>query len=93
MIDIKNIDFSYPGQHEKVFDDFSLELNENKIYGLLGKNGTGKSTLLYLISGLLRAHKGMVPLLAKDCPRCFKKCSSSRKNMTCLQCPSKIMWQ
>ena len=60
MIDIKNIDFSYPGQHEKVFDDFSLELNENKIYGLLGKNGTGKSTLLYLISGLLRAHKGMV---------------------------------
>jgi ABC-type Na+ transport system ATPase subunit NatA len=29
-------------------------------YGLLGKNGTGKSTLLYLISGLLRQQQGTV---------------------------------
>uniref|UniRef100_UPI003FF01BD9 ATP-binding cassette domain-containing protein n=1 Tax=Gemmiger formicilis TaxID=745368 RepID=UPI003FF01BD9 len=36
------------------------ELKENNIYGLLGKNGTGKSTLLYLISGLLRQQQGTV---------------------------------
>ncbi|EKC77193.1 ABC transporter, ATP-binding protein, partial [human gut metagenome] len=42
------------------FRDFSLELKENNIYGLLGKNGTGKSTLLYLISGLLRQQQGTV---------------------------------
>ncbi|MBO4607968.1 MAG: ABC transporter ATP-binding protein [Prevotella sp.] len=60
MIDVKNIQFKYAGQKEQVFDDFSLQLNENNIYGLLGKNGTGKSTLLYLIAGLLRPKKGSV---------------------------------
>ena len=60
MIEVNNISFSYPGQKERVFDGFSLRLEENKIYGLLGKNGTGKSTLLYLIAGLLRPQAGSV---------------------------------
>lgn len=60
MIEVNNIHFSYPGQKERVFCDFSLRLEENKIYGLLGKNGTGKSTLLYLLSGLLRPSLGTV---------------------------------
>lgn len=60
MIEVKNISFKYAGQKHFVFDDFSLTLNSNSIYGLLGKNGTGKSTLLYLISGLLRPHRGKV---------------------------------
>ena len=41
MIQIKDIDFRYPGSKHLVFRDFSLELKENNIYGLLGKNGTG----------------------------------------------------
>ena len=60
MIQIKDISYRYPGQHLPVFTNFSLELKENRIYGLLGKNGTGKSTLLYLIAGLLRAQQGSV---------------------------------
>ena len=40
MIQIKDIDFRYPGSKHLVFRDFSLELKENNIYGLLGKNGT-----------------------------------------------------
>ena len=60
MIEVSNISFNYPGQKERVFDGFSLRLEENKIYGLLGKNGTGKSTLLYLIAGLLRPKSGSV---------------------------------
>jgi len=60
MIEVKNISFKYAGQKNLVFDDFSLELKQDNIYGLLGKNGTGKSTLLYLISGLLRPKKGCV---------------------------------
>ena len=60
MIEVSNISFKYAGQKDLVFDDFSLTLKQDNIYGLLGKNGTGKSTLLYLISGLLRPGKGSV---------------------------------
>jgi ABC-2 type transport system ATP-binding protein len=60
MIEVKNISFKYAGSNSLVFDDFNLTLEENNIYGLLGKNGTGKSTLLYLIAGLLRPKKGTV---------------------------------
>ena len=60
MINVNNINFKYAGQKRLVFDNFSLTLEENRIYGLLGKNGTGKSTLLYLLSGLLRPTAGSV---------------------------------
>ncbi|MBO4810607.1 MAG: ATP-binding cassette domain-containing protein [Prevotella sp.] len=60
MIKIQDISYRYPGQKQQVFDHFSLELTENRIYGLLGKNGTGKSTLLYLIAGLLSPKAGSV---------------------------------
>ena len=45
-----------------VFNDFTMQLNANNIYGLLGKNGTGKSTLLYIISGLLHPQSGTVSI-------------------------------
>ena len=60
MIEVKNITFKYGGGLAPVFTDFSLTLKENCIYGLLGKNGTGKSTLLYLICGMLRPSKGSI---------------------------------
>ena len=60
MIQVQDILFSYPGSKQKVFKDFSLTLQGNNIYGLLGKNGTGKSTLLYLLSGLMRQQRGTI---------------------------------
>jgi ABC-2 type transport system ATP-binding protein len=60
MIEVNHISFKYAGSKKLVFCDFSLQLEENRIYGLLGKNGTGKSTLLYLLSGLLRPTQGTV---------------------------------
>lgn len=59
MISIENITFGYNHRH-MVLEDFSLTFQEGGIYGLLGKNGTGKSTLLYLMMGLLRPKKGKV---------------------------------
>ena len=56
MISIRNAQFSY-GKH-KVFDNVSLRLEQGKIYGLLGENGVGKSTLFKILSGLLRLHGG-----------------------------------
>ncbi len=60
MINVEYISYKYKGQKALVFEGFSLQLEENRIYGLLGKNGTGKSTLLYLLSGLLRPNNGSV---------------------------------
>ncbi|MBO7069292.1 MAG: ABC transporter ATP-binding protein [Bacteroidaceae bacterium] len=59
MIDIKNVTFGY-NKYCNVLQDFSLQFKKGGIYGLLGKNGTGKSTLLYLMMGLLRPKQGEV---------------------------------
>lgn len=60
MLHIQNLNFRYHAGRPPVFDNFSLELREGNIIGLLGKNGTGKSTLLYLIAGLLTPQSGTV---------------------------------
>ncbi len=60
MIDISQITYSYGRRKAPVFADFSLSLAPGHVYGLLGKNGTGKSTLLYLMCGLLRAQSGSI---------------------------------
>ena len=60
MIEVENLSFSYGRRKSKVLEDFSMELDKGSVYGLLGKNGTGKSTLLYLMAGLLRPQTGNV---------------------------------
>lgn len=69
MIEINDISFRYPGTKHDIYSGFSLTLSENRIYGVLGKNGTGKSTLLYLISGLLRPGKGSILVDGMDTRR------------------------
>jgi len=60
MIDVNKVSFSYGRKKSKVLDGFSMQLEKGAVYGLLGKNGTGKSTLLYLMAGLLRPQSGQV---------------------------------
>ena len=60
MIDVNQVSFSYGRRKPKVLDGFSMQLNQGAVYGLLGKNGTGKSTLLYLMAALLRPQSGKV---------------------------------
>lgn len=62
MIDIQNISYQYSGSPKKVFDGLSLSFDEGKIYGLLGRNGTGKTTLLHLLSGLLHPKSGKISI-------------------------------
>jgi ABC-2 type transport system ATP-binding protein len=58
MIDIQNLHFSY--KRKKVFDSLNLRFTPGHVYGLLGRNGTGKSTLLRNIAGLLFPKKGSI---------------------------------
>lgn len=65
MLEVKNISFGYQ-KGTNVQTDLSLEFKEGGVYGLLGKNGTGKSTLLYLMMGLLRPSQGEVLMDGKN---------------------------
>jgi ABC-2 type transport system ATP-binding protein len=61
MITIKNLHFGY--KKRKVFNGLSLSLQAGHIYGLLGKNGTGKSTLLKSIAGFLFPREGTIDVM------------------------------
>jgi ABC-2 type transport system ATP-binding protein len=60
MIKIKKLGFSY--DEHVVLKDISMELQEGKIYGLLGENGVGKTTLLTLLAGLKKVDDGMLEI-------------------------------
>ncbi len=56
MIEIKNLNFSY--KKTPVFNNINLSFPQGAIYGLLGENGVGKTTLLKIICGLQRPVNG-----------------------------------
>ncbi len=60
MITIKKLGFSY-GDHV-VLKDISMNLEEGRIYGLLGENGVGKTTLLTLLAGLKKVEDGTLEI-------------------------------
>ncbi len=60
MIEIKDLTKSYG--KTRVLRDINLNIEKNKIYGLLGRNGVGKTTLLKLISGQLIRNSGEIKL-------------------------------
>lgn len=64
MISVKNLSFSY-GSTE-VLKDISLEVKGGSIYGLLGENGVGKTTLLTLLCGLKKPQKGSIDVDGRD---------------------------
>jgi len=61
MILIDKLNFSY-SKKKTLFTDLDLQLKKGRIYGLLGKNGVGKSTLLKLLIGSLKAQSGTVTI-------------------------------
>lgn len=63
---IEHLSFGYSKRKNRVLNDCSLRIDEGKIYGLLGKNGVGKSTLLYLMTGLLTPTEGHACLNGTD---------------------------
>ena len=57
---IKNLSFSFSNKKEELFDSISFAIKKNEITGIVGMNGTGKTTLVNLISGLLTPKKGTI---------------------------------
>ena len=59
MIAFKDVCFSYR-RNIPVLSNLSLQIEPGTVCGLLGRNGVGKSTMLYLTAGLLRPRSGQV---------------------------------
>ena len=64
MIKIHDLAFSY-GKNE-VLRNISMDLEPGKIYGLLGENGVGKTTLLTLLCGLKKTQAGTIETDGRD---------------------------
>lgn len=59
-IEFNNVSFCYPGSTHKILDEFSLVLYNNKSYGLVGINGSGKTTITKLLLGLYDSYEGEI---------------------------------
>ena len=59
---LEKIHFSYKENNKIIFNNLNLEIGKNKIIGILGKTGIGKSTLIDLIIGFLKPDKGTIKL-------------------------------
>jgi len=64
MISVNNISFSYGTK--PVLKNISLEVRGGSIYGLLGENGVGKTTLLTLLCGLKKPQQGSIEVDGRD---------------------------
>ena len=69
IIELKDINFVYGKKtpyEKKALDNVALQIEENCITGIIGHTGSGKSTLIQLLNGLIRADSGTVIVDGKD---------------------------
>lgn len=58
-IEVKNLDFKYSSE-KVIFKNVNITLEKNKIIGIIGESGSGKSTFADLISGIVEPNSGEI---------------------------------
>ncbi len=56
ILKLQNISLSF--QNRQILENISFEINQGEIFGMLGPNGVGKSTIFNLVTGLIKPDKG-----------------------------------
>lgn len=65
-IEFKNVSFKYKGTNNLVLDDFNLTINKGKMIAIVGETGSGKSTIINLISRFYEPTSGTILIDDKD---------------------------
>jgi len=60
MIRLENIMYKYKNSSSVLFDNLSFSINEEEIVAIVGQNGSGKSTIGKLLSGIIKPQKGKI---------------------------------
>ena len=64
IIEFENVSLSYGDR--LILDNISFKINEGQIFGMLGPNGVGKSTIFNLITGLINPKNGKIKINGED---------------------------
>tara|TARA_Y200000002_G_C22609675_1_gene633214 strand:- start:2 stop:778 length:777 start_codon:yes stop_codon:yes gene_type:complete len=64
IIEFENISLSYGNR--QILENINFKINEGQIFGMLGPNGVGKSTIFNLITGLINPGSGKIKIAGED---------------------------
>ena len=64
IIEFENISLSYGNM--QILENINFKINEGQIFGMLGPNGVGKSTIFNLITGLISPGSGKIKIAGED---------------------------
>jgi len=64
VVEVKNLTHYYG--NKLVFENFNFEIKSGRIFGLLGKNGTGKTTTINILNGFLKPTSGQCLMFGED---------------------------
>ena len=59
-LSFENVNFKYPSSNDFALKGINLTINSGEIIGIIGESGSGKSTFIDLLMGLLISNKGCV---------------------------------
>ena len=60
MIEVRGLNFTYPGNSHKTIRGLDFNVERGEIFGFLGPSGAGKSTTQNILIGLLKRYQGKV---------------------------------
>ena len=66
LLSIRNLEFRYPNTDEDAVRSISCEVPRGEVIAIMGANGSGKTSLIHLIAGLLRPSTGEVIVAGKS---------------------------